>query len=173
MHKIHRIGLLRKKLCKGCCHPCPGKGEGHKHSFSAGVVDLKNLYSLCEHCSSNGLQVINLTSRMVSRVEVYAPTDGWKAELLYCDMLKQERQYVHYPLIGCNYDFYGGHCCCCCLFGFKVTFNNFSVILRRCLVATGSSVLTFIVLPHWSIMPQKLDMIPYPVTLSWHWVDQS
>ena len=46
--------------------------------------------------------------------------------------------------------------CCCCLFGFYVAFNNFSVISRRCLVATGSSVLTFIELPHWSIMPQTL-----------------
>ena len=35
-----------------------------------------------------------------------------------------------------------------CLFGFNVAFNNFSVISRRCLVATGSSVLTFIVLRH-------------------------
>ena len=60
-----------------------------------------------------------------------------------------------------------------CVFGFNVAFNNFSVISRRCLVASGSSVLTFIVLPHWSIMPQTLDMIPHPVTLSWHWVDQS
>ena len=34
------------------------------------------------------------------------------------------------------------------LFGFNITFNNFSVISRRCLVAIGSSVLTFIVLPH-------------------------
>ena len=63
--------------------------------------------------------------------------------------------------------------CCCCLFGFYVAFNNFSVITRRCLVATGSSMLTFIVLPHWSIMPPTLDMIRHPVTLSWHWVDQS
>ena len=37
---------------------------------------------------------------------------------------------------------------CCCLFGFYVTFNNFSVISRRCLVVTGSSMLTCIVLPH-------------------------
>ena len=35
-----------------------------------------------------------------------------------------------------------------CLFGFNVAFNNFSVIARRCLVATGSSMLTFIVLRH-------------------------
>ena len=48
-----------------------------------------------------------------------------------------------------------------CLFWFNVTFNNFSVISRWCLVATGSSMLTFIVLPHWSIMPQALDMIPH------------
>ena len=34
-------------------------------------------------------------------------------------------------------------------------------------------MLTFIVLPHWSIMPQTLDMIPHPVTLSRHWVGQS
>ena len=64
-------------------------------------------------------------------------------------------------------------CVCVCVFGFNVAFNNFSVISRRCLVVTGSSILTFIVLPHWSIMSQTLDMIPHPVTLSWHWVDQS
>ena len=39
-------------------------------------------------------------------------------------------------------------CCCCCLFGFNVAFNNFSVISRLCLVATWTSMLTFIVLPH-------------------------
>ena len=44
---------------------------------------------------------------------------------------------------------------------------------QRCLVAAGSSMLTFIVLPHRSIMPQTLDMISHPVTLSRHWVDQS
>ena len=60
-----------------------------------------------------------------------------------------------------------------CEFGFNVAFNNFSVISRRCLVVTGSSMLTFIVLPHWCIMSQTLDMIPHPVTLSWHWVEQS
>ena len=37
---------------------------------------------------------------------------------------------------------------CVCVFGFNVAFNNFSVISQRCLVATGSSMLTFIVLPH-------------------------
>ena len=55
--------------------------------------------------------------------------------------------------------------CCCCFFGFNIIFKNFSVIPRRCLVATGSSVLIFIVLPHWSIMLQTLDMIPHPVTV--------
>ena len=35
-----------------------------------------------------------------------------------------------------------------CLCWFNVTFNNFSVISQQCLVATRSSVLTFIVLPH-------------------------
>ena len=39
-------------------------------------------------------------------------------------------------------------CVCVCVFGFNVAFNKFSVISRRCLVATGSSMLTFIVLPH-------------------------
>ena len=34
------------------------------------------------------------------------------------------------------------------LFGLNVVFNNISVISRHCLVATGSSVLTFIVLSH-------------------------
>ena len=57
-------------------------------------------------------------------------------------------------------------CVCVCVFGFNVAFNNFSVISRRCLFATGSSVLIFIVLPHWSIMSQTLDMIPHLVTLS-------
>ena len=68
---------------------------------------------------------------------------------------------------------YTGSVCCCCLFGFNVAFNNFSVISERWLVATGSSMLTFIVLPHWSIMPQTLDLIPHPVTLSRHLVNQS
>ena len=52
--------------------------------------------------------------------------------------------------------------------GFYVDFNNFSVISRQYLVAAGSSVLTFIVLPHWNIMSQTLGMIPHPVTLYWH-----
>ena len=60
-----------------------------------------------------------------------------------------------------------------CLFGLNVAFNNCSVILRRCLVATGSSLLTFIVLRHWSITPQTLDTIPHTVTLSRHCLDQS
>ena len=41
---------------------------------------------------------------------------------------------------------------------------------HECLVAKGNSVLTFIVLPHWSIIPRH-STIPHPVTLSWHWVD--
>ena len=46
---------------------------------------------------------------------------------------------------------------CVCAFGFNVVFNNFSVISRRCLVATWSSILTFRVLPHWSIScPRQL-----------------
>ena len=75
----------------------------------------------------------------------------------------------HFEIVSLFSEF----CCCCCLFGVYVAFNNFSVISRRCLVATGSSVLTFVVLPHCSIMPQTLDMISHPVTLSWHLVDQS
>ena len=39
-------------------------------------------------------------------------------------------------------------CCVCCLSMFNVAFNNFSVIPRPCPVATGSSMLIFIVLPH-------------------------
>ena len=79
---------------------------------------------------------------------------------------------VYWPVFCCLFTttFLG---VCVCEFGFNVAFNNFSVISRRCLVATGSSMLTFIVLPHWSIMSQTLDIIPHPVTLSWHWVDQS
>ena len=44
-----------------------------------------------------------------------------------------------------------------CLFQCNVAFNNFSVISQQCLVVTGSSMLTFIALPHWCIMPQTLD----------------
>ena len=54
----------------------------------------------------------------------------------------------------------------CCLFRFNVTFNNFSVISRQCLVVTGNSILTFIVLPHWSIMLQTHDMISYHIILT-------
>ena len=38
--------------------------------------------------------------------------------------------------------------CLFVLFGLYVTFNNFSVISRRCLDVAGSSMLTFRVLPH-------------------------
>ena len=58
-----------------------------------------------------------------------------------------------------------------CLFWFNVTFNSFSVISQWCLAAAGNSMLAFIALPHWSIMPQISDMIPHP--LPWHWVYQS
>ena len=56
-------------------------------------------------------------------------------------------------------------------FGLNVAFNNLSVISRRCLDETGSSMLTFRVLPHWNIMPQTLWHISPPshiiLTLSW------
>ena len=42
----------------------------------------------------------------------------------------------------------GGVCVCVCVFGFNVAFKNFSDISRRRLVATESSMFTFIVLPH-------------------------
>ena len=58
-------------------------------------------------------------------------------------------------------------CVCVCVFGFNIAFNNFSVISRQCLVAAGSSMLTFIVLPYWSIMFQTHSMT-HPVILSWH-----
>ena len=61
--------------------------------------------------------------------------------------------------------------CYVCVFWFNVVFKIFLVISRRCLNATGSSTLTSIVLLTWSIMPQTHDMIPHPVTLSWHWID--
>ena len=43
------------------------------------------------------------------------------------------------------------------LFWFNVTFKKISVLSQWCLVAPWSSVLTFIVLPCRSIMPQTLD----------------
>ena len=37
---------------------------------------------------------------------------------------------------------------CVCVFELNVAFNNFSVISRRCLVAAGSSMLTFIAIKY-------------------------
>ena len=56
-------------------------------------------------------------------------------------------------------------------FGFNVAFNNLSVILWRCLDVTGSSMLTFRVLPHWNIMPQTLwhDIPPSHIILTLNW----
>ena len=62
----------------------------------------------------------------------------------------------------------------CCI-GFNRRFQQFFshiTTVSGC-DRVGSSVLTFIVLPHCNIMPQTLDMIPHPVTLSGHWVGQS
>ena len=56
-----------------------------------------------------------------------------------------------------------------CLFGFNIAFN-FSVISWQCLVSTESSLLTFIMLSYWSIMPQTLDMItPRHIILTLGW----
>ena len=68
----------------------------------------------------------------------------------------------------CHQDFRLDLCVCVCVcvwFGFNVVFNNLSVISRRCLVATVSSMLTFIVLHHCSIKSQTLYFIPPPVTI--------
>ena len=54
------------------------------------------------------------------------------------------------------------------LFRLNVAFNNLSVILRRFLDVTGSSVLTVRVLPHWNITPQTHDVTFHSVTLYWH-----
>ena len=57
------------------------------------------------------------------------------------------------------------HICCCWLL--NIAINNFSVISRQCLVVTGSSVLTFIVLPLWSIMPRTWhDTTPSHIILT-------
>ena len=85
---------------------------------------------------------------------------------------EDEGMYIQFCFFCLSVSLFFRSSCCVCLF-VLVTFNNFSVISLRCLVATGSSMLSYIVLPHWSIMPQTLDMIPHPVTLSWHWVNQS
>ena len=56
-------------------------------------------------------------------------------------------------------------------FGLNIAFNNLSVISRRCLDVTGSSMLTFRVLPHWNIMPQTLwhDIPPSHIILTLSW----
>ena len=53
---------------------------------------------------------------------------------------------------------------CCCLFVFNVSFNNFSVASQWCLIAA---------LFYSAALLKTLGMISHPVTLSWHWVDQS
>ena len=59
-------------------------------------------------------------------------------------------------------------CSCLVCSGLTSLSIFFSVISRRCLVATGSSMLTFIVLPHWSIMPRDTwhDTIPSHIILT-------
>ena len=56
-------------------------------------------------------------------------------------------------------------------FGLNVPFNNLSVISRRCLDVTGSSMLTFRVLPHWNTTPQTLwhDIPPSHIILTLNW----
>ena len=57
--------------------------------------------------------------------------------------------------------------------GLNVAFNNLSIISWRCLDETGSSMLTFRVLPHWNIMPQTLwhDIPPSHIILTLSWPD--
>ena len=54
------------------------------------------------------------------------------------------------------------------LLGFNVVFNNLSVISRQCLVSTGSSKLTFIMLPHCGITVAAtlLDTTPTHIILT-------
>ena len=103
---------------------------------------------------------------------------GWSESSLGVHSLCWFCHVTAYFMCPNSYNFYNGSNvprkqCFFCLFWFNDAFNTFSDISRLCLVATGSSVLTFTVLPHRSIMPQTLDMIPHSVTLSWHWVHQS
>ena len=55
----------------------------------------------------------------------------------------------------------------------KVAFTNLSVISGWCLDVTGSSMLTFRVLPHWNVMPQTLwhDISPSHIILTLSWPD--
>ena len=57
---------------------------------------------------------------------------------------------------------------CFVWFGLNVAFNNLPVISRQRLDVTGSSMLTFRVLPHWNIMPQTLwhDIPPSHIILT-------
>ena len=61
---------------------------------------------------------------------------------------------------------------CLLYFGLYLAHNNLSVLLRRCLVVEGSTILTFWVLTHWNITSQALNKIFHQITLYWHWVDQ-
>ena len=76
---------------------------------------------------------------------------------------------VRYPTAGASV--YCGHISSFVWFGLNVAFNNLSVISRRCLDVTGSSMLTFRVLPHWNIMPQILwhDIPPSHIILTLSW----
>ena len=54
------------------------------------------------------------------------------------------------------------------LFRLNVTLNYLSVISRRCLDVTGSSMVTLRVLPYWHITTQSHGVTFHPVTLYWH-----
>ena len=114
--------------------------------------------SLLAHTSSESRGTFRQKARSL------APLNGWACAVKICHdgMLEDTNSLegAQLSIATCN------ELCCCCLVGFNVTFNNVSVISGWCLVATGSSMLTFIMLPHRSIMPQTLDMIHHPVTLS-------
>ena len=58
------------------------------------------------------------------------------------------------------------------LFRLNVSFNNLSVISRRCLNVTGSSMLTLRVLLHWHITSQTHDATFHRVTFFWPRTDQ-
>ena len=64
------------------------------------------------------------------------------------DIEKRDLTHERNDFIGKENDCRELSCCVCCLSMFNVAFNNFSVIPRPCPVATGSSMLIFIVLPH-------------------------
>ena len=105
-------------------------------------------------------------------IRAITPTNFIKlAQILSGDLLLSPNQYTKYQDQLKYFLRYLANEILFVWFGLNVAFNNLSVISRQCLDVTGSSMLTFRVLPHWNIMPQTLwhDIPPSHIILTLSW----